>query len=63
MREGGEGCRVSEYSCAQGAQINYGDLNLYLTYAKLKRGGDLSGNDGEDPGKKDSAASKPRKVN
>ncbi len=31
---GGGGCGVSdnEYSCPQGAQINFGDLTLYLTY-------------------------------
>ncbi len=31
---GGGDCWVSvyEYSCAHGAQINFGDLNLYLTY-------------------------------
>jgi hypothetical protein len=31
----GERCGVSanEYSCAHGAQINFGDLTLYLTYA------------------------------
>ncbi len=30
---GGEGLRVSanEYSCAHGAQINFGDLTPYLT--------------------------------
>ncbi len=30
----GRGCRVSanEYSCAHGAQINFGDLTPYLTY-------------------------------
>ncbi len=34
MRDGGEGCGVSanEYSCAHGAQKNYGDLTPYLTY-------------------------------
>jgi hypothetical protein len=34
MRAGGEGCGVSanEYSCAHGAQKNYGDLTPYLTY-------------------------------
>jgi hypothetical protein len=32
---GEEGCGVSanEYSCTHGAQINYGDLTPYLTYA------------------------------
>ncbi len=32
---GGGGCRVSanEYSCAHGAQINFGDLTPYLTCA------------------------------
>jgi hypothetical protein len=32
---GGGGVRVSaiEYSCARGAQINFGDLTPYLTYA------------------------------
>ncbi len=32
---GGGGCGVSayEYSCAQGAQINFGALTPYLTYA------------------------------
>ncbi len=31
---GGEVCRVSvnEYSCAHGAQINFGDLTPFLTY-------------------------------
>jgi hypothetical protein len=31
---GGKGCWVSanEYSCAYGAQINFGDLTPYLTY-------------------------------
>jgi hypothetical protein len=31
----GEGCGVSanEYSCTHGAQINFGDLTPYLTYA------------------------------
>ncbi len=31
---GGGSCGVSanEYSCAQGAQINFGDLTPYLTY-------------------------------
>jgi hypothetical protein len=31
---GGGGCGVSanEYSCAHGAQINFGDLNTYLTH-------------------------------
>jgi hypothetical protein len=30
----GGGCEVSakEYSCGQGAQINFGDLTPYLTY-------------------------------
>jgi hypothetical protein len=33
--EGGGGCGVSakEYSCAHGAQINFGDLTPYLTNA------------------------------
>jgi hypothetical protein len=33
---GGGGCRVSatEYSCAHGAQINFGDLASYLTSVK-----------------------------
>ncbi len=32
--DGGGGCGVSanEYSCAHGAQINFGDLTPYLTY-------------------------------
>jgi hypothetical protein len=32
---GGGGCGISanEYSCAHGAQINFGDLTSYLTYA------------------------------
>ncbi len=32
--EGVRGCEVSanEYSCAHGAQINFGDLTKYLTY-------------------------------
>ncbi len=32
--EGGVACAVSanEYSCAHGAQINFGDLTPYLTY-------------------------------
>jgi hypothetical protein len=32
--EGGCGCGASanEYSCAHGAQINFGDLTPYLTY-------------------------------
>ncbi len=32
---GGEGCcgvSANEYSCTQGAQINFGDLPPYLTY-------------------------------
>jgi hypothetical protein len=31
---GGGGCGVlaNEYSCAHGAQINFGDLTPYLTY-------------------------------
>ncbi len=35
---GGGGCGVSanEYSCAHGAQINFGDLSPYLTYASHK---------------------------
>jgi hypothetical protein len=34
---GGASCGVSanEYSCAHGAQINFGDLTPYLTYAPL----------------------------
>jgi hypothetical protein len=34
MGGGGVGCGVSanEYSCAHGAQINFGDRTLYLTY-------------------------------
>jgi hypothetical protein len=31
----GEGCGVSpnnEYRCTHGAQINFGDITLYLTY-------------------------------
>jgi hypothetical protein len=37
--EGGGGCGVSanEYSCANGAQINFRDLTPYLTYAQLVR--------------------------
>jgi hypothetical protein len=31
--EGGCGVSASEYSCAHGAQINFGDLTPYLTYA------------------------------
>jgi hypothetical protein len=35
---GGGYCRASanEYSCAHGAQINFGDLTPYLTYARNK---------------------------
>ncbi len=35
---GGESCRVSanEYSCAHGAQINFGDLTPHLTDVSLK---------------------------
>jgi hypothetical protein len=35
MREEGESCGVSanEYSGTHGAQINFGDLTPYLTYA------------------------------
>jgi hypothetical protein len=34
----GGGVRVSaiEYSCAHGAQINFGDLTPYLTYGQTK---------------------------
>ncbi len=37
MRRGGEegfGVSVNDYSCAHGAQINFGDLTPYLTYAR-----------------------------
>ena len=30
---GGFGASADEYSCAHGAQINFGDLTPYLTYA------------------------------
>ncbi len=34
LREGGScGVSANEYSCAHGAQINFGDLTTYLTYA------------------------------
>jgi hypothetical protein len=35
---GGGGCGVSanQYSCAHGAQINFGDLTPHLTYAQGK---------------------------
>ncbi len=37
MRRGGEDCGASanEYSCAHGAQINFGDLTPYLTYGSF----------------------------
>ncbi len=37
MREEGVSCGVSanEYNCAHGAQINFGDLTLYLTYGQI----------------------------
>jgi hypothetical protein len=31
--EGGWGASANEYSCAHGAQKNFGDLTSYLTYA------------------------------
>jgi hypothetical protein len=41
MRGGGGVCGVSasEYSCANGAQINFGDLTPYLTYDQKEGGG------------------------
>jgi hypothetical protein len=41
---GGGGCGVStnEYSCAHGAQINFGDLTPYLTYDLLHYGTGLA---------------------
>jgi hypothetical protein len=33
---GGCGVLVNEYSCAQGAQINFRDLTPYLTYGLIK---------------------------
>jgi hypothetical protein len=35
MRGEGGGVSANEYSCAHGAQINFGDLTSYLTYAVL----------------------------
>jgi hypothetical protein len=34
---GGSGCGVSanKYSCADGAQINFGDLTSYLPYGQI----------------------------
>ncbi len=32
---GGYGVSANEYSCAHGAQINFGDLTPYLTYASF----------------------------
>jgi hypothetical protein len=33
----GCGASANEYSCAHGAQINFGDLTPYLTYAKKSK--------------------------
>ncbi len=33
--EGVCGVSANEYSCSHGAQINFGDLTLYLTYARV----------------------------
>jgi hypothetical protein len=33
---GGLGGSANEYSCAHGAQINFGELTLYLTYASCR---------------------------
>ncbi len=39
--EGGScGVSANEYSCTQGAQINFGDLNPYLTYGRVVRESD-----------------------
>jgi hypothetical protein len=37
---GGKSCGVSanEYSCTHGAQMNFGDLTLYLTYGERGQG-------------------------
>jgi hypothetical protein len=35
-RGGGSGVSANEYSCADGVQINFGDLAPYLTYASYR---------------------------
>ncbi len=37
--EGGSGASANEYSCAHGAQINFGDVTPYLTYGATEQSG------------------------